>query len=70
MIDKFYYLVVILAAMSIGTFVYKNKNHKKEEKTLPNYDIQYVDAFSCDSTGKYLIDWKGDTCKRKTKLEE
>lgn len=70
MIDKFYYLMMILAAMSIGTFVHNNKNHKKEEKTLPNYDIQYVDAFHVDSTEEYLLNWEGDTCGRKTKLEE
>lgn len=41
-------------------------------KTLPSYkiDTAYVDAFHVDSTGKYLINWKGDTCQRKTKLEE
>lgn len=70
MINKFYYLMIIIGAMSIGTFVYKNKNHKKEEKTLPNYGIKYVDAFHVDSTDEHLLNWKGDTCKRKTKLEE
>lgn len=41
-------------------------------RTLPSYriDTAYVDAFHVDSTGKYLINWKGDTCGRKTRMEE
>lgn len=71
MIDKFYYVIAMLAAMSIGVFVCNNVNHRQRENTLPRYEIKCVDAFHVDSTGKFLLNWKGDTCgKRKTKLEE
>ena len=67
MIDKFYYLIIILASMVVIKFCYSNMNHKHRSNTLPSYKIDstYVDAFHVDSTGKYLINWKGDTCTRK-----
>ena len=60
------YIIAAIAACVIGSAM------TPKPKTLPSYkiDTTYVDAFHVDSTGKYLINWKGDTCKRKTKLEE
>ena len=60
------YIIAAIAAMVIGSAM------TPKPKTLPSYriDTTYVDAFHVDSTGKYLINWKGDTCKQKTKLEE
>jgi len=60
------YIIAAIAAMVIGSAM------TPKPKTLPSYNIDttYVDAFHVDSTGKYLINWKGDTCKIKTKLEE
>lgn len=60
------YIIAAIAAMVIGSAM------TPKPKTLPLYriDTTYVDAFHVDSTGKYLINWKGDTCTRKTKLEE
>lgn len=60
------YIIAAIAAMVIGSAM------TPKPKTLPSYriDTTYVDAFHVDSTGKYLINWKGDTCTRKTKLKE
>jgi len=60
------YIIAAIAAFVIGASM------TPKFKTLPSYriDTTYVDAFHVDSTGKYLINWKGDTCTRKTKLEE
>ena len=60
------YIIAAIAACVIGAAM------TPKPKTLPLYkiDTTYVDAFHVDSTGEYLINWKGDTCKRKTKLEE
>lgn len=63
MIDKFYYVIVLLFAAIITMFCLKNANHRVRSKTLPAMDTTYVDAFHVDSTGKYLINWKGDTCR-------
>lgn len=53
------YIIAAIAAMVIGSAM------TPKPKTLPSYriDTTYVDAFHVDSTGKYLINWKGDTCK-------
>lgn len=60
------YIIAAIAAMVIGAAM------TPKPKTLPSYkiDTTYVDAFHVDSSGKYLINWNGDTCKRKTNLEE
>lgn len=60
------YIIAAIAAMVISSAM------TPKPKTLPSYriDTTYVDAFHVDSTGKYLINWNGDTCKQKTKLEE
>jgi len=53
------YIIAAIAAMVIGSAM------TPKPKTLPSYriDTTYVDAFHVDSTGKYMINWKGDTCK-------
>jgi len=53
------YVIALSAALLLGAWM----THKPN--TLPSYriDTTYVDAFHVDSTGRYLINWKGDTCR-------
>ena len=41
-------------------------------KTLPHYKVDTIiaDAYHCDSTGKYLIRWNGDTVNPIKWMEE
>jgi hypothetical protein len=61
MIDKFYYLIAILAAMIIGSFVIKNANHKTRPNTLPNYTVTEVHRYYADSITHDLMKFDEET---------
>lgn len=61
MIDKFYYLMAILAAMIIGSFVCRNIDHREREKTLPNYTVTEVDRYYADSITHELMKFDEET---------
>lgn len=61
MIDKFYYLMAILAAMIIGSFVFRNIDHRERENTLPNYTVTEVDRYKTDSITHELMKFDEET---------
>ena len=61
MIDKFYYLMAILAAMSIGYFVCRNIDHRERENTLPNYTVTEVHRYYADSITHDLMKFDEET---------